>query len=311
MIIKMKISIFLKYVIYCFLASFSVKAQTIKVSPTSTDASYGPFKEQVLSFWKPESNQPTPVIIDIHGGGWLHGPMNPFKAFDQYFLNKGVAIVHITYRFCPANPLPAPVFDAVRAVQFVRYKAKEWNIDPNKIVVTGFSAGGCSCLNLASNEELANPESKDPVERESSLILAAVVTGAQTTLMPDEILDWVGPKAFNHPMNCSAGGFKNNQELLEGIKGEKVKKMYLKFSPIHKISNKTAPVLLEYGALAPNGEGDIHGAAYGVRYKEKADKLGVRSCYLKIDKSEQYTGYPGGKIAFIESVLNASAAGEQ
>ena len=70
---------------------------------------------------------------------------------------------------------------------------------------------------------------------------------------------------------------------------------------------KTVPVLLEYAALAPAGEGDIHGAAYGIKFKEKADQLGLRSCYLKINKSEQYTGYPGGRNAFIEWVINNSS----
>ena len=305
----MKATIKINFLIIFYLIAFSVQAQTpvaTSTLPTLNDVSYGPFKEQILNFWKPESKSPTPVIINIHGGGWLHGPMDPFKAFDQYFLDKGVAIVHITYRFTPSNPLPAPVYDAVRAVQYVRYKAKEWNIDPKKIVVTGFSAGGCSSLFLATSEEMANPTSKDPVERESSLVLAAVVTSGQTTIMPNEVLEWVGQKAFSHPMNCSAGGYKNNQALLEGIKDEKVKNMYLNFSPIHKLSSKSVPILLEYGALAPAGEGDIHGAAYGVKFKEKADQLGIHTCYLKIDKSEQYKGYPGGRNAFIESIFNTS-----
>lgn len=82
--------------------------------------------------------------------------------------------------------------------------------------------------------------------------------------------------------------------------------MRLKFPPIHNLSIKNAPVLLEYGALAPTGEGDINDAACGLRYKQKADQFGVRSCCLKVAKSEQYTGYPGGKNSFVESVLNIS-----
>lgn len=277
-------------------------AQTTEKEPTFKEVSYGSYKEQLLNFWKPESQKPAPVIITIHGGGWLRGTIEPFKPFDQYFLDKGVAIVHITYRFTSAYPLPAPVDDAIRAVQFVRYKAKEWNIDPTRIIVSGFSAGGCSSLCLATGEEKANPKSKDPVERESSLVSAAVVLGAQTTLMPQEVLEWVGQKALDHPMNCRAGGFKNNQEMLEGIKQEKVQKLYLEYSPIHRLTKKSAPILMEYAALAPTGEGDIHGAAYGIKFKEKADSLGL-VCYLKIAQNEQYKGHPKGRAGFIESIL--------
>ncbi|MFZ4456463.1 MAG: alpha/beta hydrolase fold domain-containing protein [Bacteroidales bacterium] len=305
----MKTKVQIKLIIFSLFISISMMGQAPTTLPTFKDVSYGPYKEQILDFWKPESTTSTPVIISIHGGGWLHGPIDPFKAFDQYFLDKKVAIVHITYRFTSEYPLPAPVYDAARAVQFVRYKAKEWNIDPKKIVVTGFSAGGCSSLLLATGEDMANPKSKDPVERESSSVLAVSAIAAQTTLMPDEVLEWVGQKALNHPMNCRAGGFKNNEEMLEAMKQEKVKKLYKDFSPIHRLSTKTVPVLLEYAPLAPVGEGDIHGAAYGIKFKEKADQLGLRSCYLKINKSEQYTGYPGGRIAFIESIFSATNKG--
>jgi acetyl esterase/lipase len=192
------------------------------VLPPATQANvhYGDHERQVLDFWQAKSSKPTPLIFSIHGGGWIHGPKEALGR-DQGFLRRGISVVHISYRFTPANLLPAPVMDAARALQFVRSKAAEWNIDPNRVIVSGFSAGGCSALWLATHEDLANPNSTDPVERESTRVSGAMVVAAQTTIEPDLVRDWVGEEAFKHPMICSAGGFKNNDDLLKAIESDR------------------------------------------------------------------------------------------
>jgi len=161
------------------------------IPPTFADVAYGSNPQHLLDFWQAKSSKPTPLIFNIHGGGWIHGPKEALGR-DQGFLGRGISVVHITYRFTPANPLPAPLMDAARALQFVRSKAAEWNIDPNRVIVSGFSAGGCSALWLATHEDLANPDSSDPVERESTRVSGAMVAAAQTTIEPDLVRDWVG-----------------------------------------------------------------------------------------------------------------------
>ena len=119
----------------------TAKAQVSTIPPTFADVSYGPEPQQVLDFWQAKSSKPTPLIFNIHGGGWIHGTKEPLGR-EQGFLQRGISVVHITYRFTPANPLPAPVMDAARALQFVCSKAVEWNIDPKRVILSGFSAGG-------------------------------------------------------------------------------------------------------------------------------------------------------------------------
>ena len=77
-----------------------------------------------------------------------------------------------------------PLEDAARAVQFLRSKAGEWNIDKTRIAATGGSAGACSSLWLAFHDDMAKPDSPDPVARESTRLTAAAVNGAQTSLDP-------------------------------------------------------------------------------------------------------------------------------
>src|SRR5262249_58169250 len=82
------------------------------------------------------------------------------------------------------TPFKSPLQDAARALQFVRSRAKEWNIDKKRIGATGGSAGGCSSLWLAFHDDMADPDSKDPIARESTRLYCAAVNGAQTTLDP-------------------------------------------------------------------------------------------------------------------------------
>ena len=94
----------------------------------------------------------------------------------------------INYRYVTSTekpPVKAPLDDAARALQFVRSKAMEWNLDKKRIGAAGGSAGACSSLWLAFHDDLADPKSNDPVARESSRLSCAAVTGAQTTLDPE------------------------------------------------------------------------------------------------------------------------------
>ncbi|HEY1050507.1 MAG TPA: hypothetical protein VGE39_12150 [Prosthecobacter sp.] len=65
-------------------------------------------------------------------------------------------------------PVKAPLEDAARALQFVRSKAAEWNIDKERIGASGSSAGSCSALWLTFHPEMADAKSADPMAREST-----------------------------------------------------------------------------------------------------------------------------------------------
>ena len=106
-------------------------------------------------------------------------------------LHPGYHFASISYPLINEGAVqPAMLNAALRAVQFLRYKAKEWNIDPPRIVVTGGSAGACSSLLVALHDDVANPQSNDPVERFSSRVVGASVAGAQTTLNPFVIMEY-------------------------------------------------------------------------------------------------------------------------
>ena len=81
---------------------------------------------------------------------------------------QGISFASVDYRRLSESPLPAPVLDAARALQFLRHNAKKYNIEPTKIILSGQSAGGASALYLNYHDDLADPASDDPIAREST-----------------------------------------------------------------------------------------------------------------------------------------------
>ena len=132
---------------------------------------------QKLDAYLLKAERPTPVVIEIHGGGWRRGSKSEFTYPGDLVndvLAAGISVVSIDYRLSPRHTMPAPMEDAARAVQFVRSKAREWNLDPNRIAALGGSAGAHLGAWVALHDDLARPDSADPVERQSSRLTCFV-----------------------------------------------------------------------------------------------------------------------------------------
>jgi acetyl esterase/lipase len=239
---------------------------------------YGKHVRQVLDFYPAKSDKPTPLVFFIHGGGWRGGD----KKFNpRPFLSKGISVVAINYRYVQNGvedkvepPVKAPLEDAAHALQFVRSKAKEWNIDKTRIGATGGSAGGCSSLWLAFHDDMADPKSKDPIARESTRLDCAAVNGAQTSLDPKELREWMP----NYGYGAHAFGLKNFQELYD--KRENVLKWIKLYSPIEHVSKDDPPIALFYSGDKNVKVGDspkdpTHSAILGMKLEEKLKATGV------------------------------------
>lgn len=245
---------------------------------THADVSYGPHERNVLDFWQAEGEGPRPLIVFIHGGGWTQGAKSQAAHRYRPFLDKGISCAAINYRLSSHAPLPAPVHDAARAVQFLRFKAKEWNIDKDRIALTGGSAGGCTSMWILLHDDLADPDSEDPVERESTRVSAAAVGNAQASLDPKVIEGWLGPNLLRHRMIWTAVGEKNLTAARANY--QKNRATYVEFSPYNHFSKDDPPLLMTFTEHHPmtlpskNANHGIHHPVYGLKMKEKADRLG-------------------------------------
>ena len=99
-----------------------------QLAPTHADVAYDMHERTKLDFWQARGAGPHPLRVFIHGGGWVGGNKSRPRDTD-YWLGKGVSVAAINYRLSGTDPLPTPVHDAVRAIQFLRFKADAWNIN--------------------------------------------------------------------------------------------------------------------------------------------------------------------------------------
>ena len=183
-------------------------------------------------------------------------------------------------------PVEWPLSDAARALQFVRSKAGEWNIDKERIGASGGSAGACSSLWLAFHDDMADPKSSDPVARESTRLWCAAVRGAQTSLDPQQLIEWTpnsryGGHAFGlmDPADLKTRDTRFAEFL---AKREKLLPWIKKYSPIEHVTADDAAIYMSYTAAPALGEvqkDPTHTANYGVKLLEKCRSIGV-ACEL-------------------------------
>ena len=259
--------------------------------PTQPNVAYGAHQRQVLDFWKAESSQPTPVVFFIHGGGWgALDKANVHKMVDvPRLLKAGISVVATNYRYVHQAqaakvepPVKWPLEDAARALQFVRSKAAEWNLDKQRIGACGGSAGACSSLWLALHDDMAQPQSADPVARESTRLFCAAVVGAQTTLDPKLVREWMPNATYGgHAFGFRSKGKDKAGEFQSFFEArDKLLPLIEEYSPLHHASADDPPLWLSYSDESPMKKGDspkdpTHSVLYGRILEEKLKPLRV------------------------------------
>ena len=299
-------------------AAFGAEAATKKATPpqrapTLANVAYGTHERQVLDFWRATSTTPTPLVFHIHGGGWVNGDKATVAQLERY-LAAGISVVSINYRYVTQAiqagvkpPVQWSIADAARALQFVRSKAGEWNLDKARIGATGGSAGACSSLWLAFHADLADPKSADPIARESTRLWCAAVSGAQTTLDPQQMKEWTpnskyGGHAFGFMPDPKDTKTRDTMFAEFLAARETVLPWIKQYSPYEHVSSDDPQVYLIYAAPPAKGKearDPTHTANFGVLLQEKLNAVGVVNELV-------YPSAPGVKHAQMHDFLIAT-----
>lgn len=263
-------------------------ANPLLPNPTEYDVAYGPHPKQVMHFWKAESDKPTPVLFYIHGGGWSGGGrLSGVPPLLPALLKEGISVASIEYRFINeatadgvTPPVKGPLHDAARALQFLRSKAAEWNIDKTRIGASGGSAGACSSLWLAFHDDLADPKSEDPIARESTRLLFAAVSGAQTTLDPAQMKEWTPNSRYGgHAFGFTGDPEKKISQFDEFLaKRDTILPWIAEYSPYALVTKDDPPIYLYYSsppALGKEEKDPTHTSNFGVKLQENCKEKGV------------------------------------
>ena len=279
--------------------------------PTHTNVKYGDHERNVFDIWLADSPKTTPLVIYIHGGGFRAGSKEKLKPneLDQ-LLKAGISVAAINYRYMSvATPLPTPHHDARRALQFMRSKAKEWNIDKERVAAFGGSAGAQICMWLAFSDEMTKPDSKDPIERESTRLTCVATSGGQTTndieFWQNKIATLLGPdtdvKTLSRPLDNIKDPEKAHLAKWGAKTPDEAKAIASRHSALSIVSADDPPIFMSYGmtptAKPPTDRGRIRGwlihhVNLGIALKEKTDAL----------KLEAHLKYPGAETKYQSQV---------
>ena len=279
--------------------------------PTHANVKYGEHERNVFDIWLADSDKPTPLAIYIHGGGFRAGSKEKLKQneLDQ-LLKAGISVAAINYRYMSvATPLPTPHHDARRALQFMRSKAKEWNIDKERVAAFGGSAGAQICMWLAFTDDMAKPDSKEPIERESTRLTCVATSGGQTTndieFWQNKIATLLGPdtdvKTLSRPLGNITDPEKAHLAKWGAKTPDEAKEIARRHSAVSIVSADDPPIFMSYGmtptAKPPTDKGRIRGwlihhVNLGIALKEKTDAL----------KLEAHLKYPGAEIKYQSQV---------
>jgi acetyl esterase/lipase len=147
--------------------------QTVRLWPGDAPQAKGKACEDIptLTIFEPQRGMDNgSAVVIFPGGAYTHLTANlEGRQFADWFTARGFRAFVLSYRL-PSNGylLPVPLLDARRAIQTVRARARDYQIDPGRIVVIGFSAGGHLAALAGTQFVPGNPEAEDPIERASS-----------------------------------------------------------------------------------------------------------------------------------------------
>ncbi len=216
----------------------------------------GDWKGREDIYYNPKAEKPTPIVFNIHGGGWNHGVKESQTGYGSFF-KLGYAVANIEYRMTGQATAPAAIEDVRAAILYVVQHAKEFNIDPNYIVIMGGSAGGHLALmaGLLQNDNKFDGAYKN-------------VTGYSIKA----IIDKYGPTDLSVP---EFGKYKSLVAWL-GTQADNIK-FRESVSPIFYVKKTSPPIFIVHGDADP-----VVPYQQSILLKDKLEKLGVKNVFLSM-----------------------------
>ena len=209
------------------------------------------------------TDSPAPVLVYIHGGGWVGGSKESSVLRLIPWMEMGWAVVNVQYRLGEVSLAPAAVEDCLCALRWIIRNASNYNIDPEHIVVTGNSAGGHLALTTGMVPASAGLDRQCPGSE--TLSVAAIINWYGITDVGD-LLD--GPNTKSYAVEWM-GSMPNRFEIAERV------------SPLTYVRSGLPPILTIHGDADPTVP-----YQHGVQLHEELSKVGV---------SNQLHTVPGGR----------------
>ena len=209
--------------------------------------------EAKLDLYVPQGQQePRPALIQIHGGGWVGGTKESNSLRFLPYLEMGWAVINVEYRLARVGLAPAAVEDCLCALRWIIRNAEQYNIDTDRLVVTGYSAGGHLALTTGLIPSSAGLDRQCPGNE--PLRVAAIVNWFGITDVGD-LLDGENMKSYAVQW---MGSMPDRYEIAERV------------SPLTYVREGLPPILTIHGDADPTVP-----YSHAVRLREALDEAGV------------------------------------
>jgi len=270
------------------------------------DIAYDSKERTQFDIWLPNTNTPTGLVIYVHGGGFTSGDKDfvytvqaggvwDFPSDIRFLLQNNIAVATVRYTLLSptgeTEGVKKPMADVRRALQYIRYRATDFNIDKNKIILAGNSAGAGTSLWIAFNNDFANAQSTDPVLRESSRVKGVVARETQASYNIED--RWVNDVFVDYRLTWSqilaneAGNIQkiygissNAQYLTPAIAAYRTEVDMLALmsadDPEIWVNNTLRDVINPYSPTI-NADISSHHAFHARELKKRADAIGLRN----------------------------------
>lgn len=230
--------------------------------------------ELKLDLALPKGDGPFPAIVCIHGGGWRGGQRQDLAKTIETFAGRGYAAATISYRLVPTAKFPAQIEDCKAAVRWLRTNADKYHVNPQRIGVMGFSAGGhLSCL-LGTSDKNDGLEGAGGNAEQSSRVQAVVSFFGPTDFTERT---WSDDLEENLLVPFIGAAFKDKPEL------------YKRVSPISYVTKDDPPFLFFHGT-----EDTLVGIRHSRILADKLQAVGVSAKVIAMEGEGH--GWRGEKL---------------
>jgi len=225
-------------------------------------------EEVAADFYRPAGDRVLPLVVMIHGGGWISGDKWNVIDHAKELARNGMAVLAINYRLAPDHRYPAQLEDCRKALAWAAQRASDWSVDCDRVGLWGYSAGG----------QLASMLATDAPETHPVKIRCLVAGGAPNdlTYIPEQ---------------------SNVLAMVFGGSRKELPEVYKNASPIYRLNAQCPPALLFHGTkdlLVPFDT--------SVRFQERAKEVGVDCELIPIEGQGHLVTFlhPKGRSSAIE-----------
>ena len=249
---------------------------------------YGEHASQSFGINYYPAGPPRPIIIYLHSGGWASGPITRIPPTPEHYEELGFAFAVVGHRTVKEFPHPAQVTDIQAGVRHIKENAAKWNIDPERIVVTGRSSGGHLTQWVGFHPD-------------SPKVAAIIPRSAPATLDPEFIKTFAGSWTLNNYYKMLYG-----PDVIHDA--EAMARIYKEFSPGTYMTADVPPTLYLNNFTPPPGPNAkpnwaAHHHLFGVDAYTRLKKAGGTAHLFVNRKGRDRQGFVAAETAFLRKYI--------